>query len=188
MIGWILLHYTQQAFQYAPLTGHWIPHHIFHHRATLTKSRLFHYHAPSRKSFRILAPRISAESTTATTIPPSLNYPNCAITRINTTVKIKKTLLPNTRPLDKERDSYIEALVLIDITVLAAIVIAIVAVTIGEFLRGIAVTPVVSGLILIASTIDREIFSTTEHVKYLYRRITLPLARHKTVNKVSKIK
>ena len=83
-------------------------------------------------------PRISPETTSAPTI--ELGYPNTTTTEVDATVKRKFPLLvPYARPLEREEGTLIEALVLIDITVVVAIVIA-------EFCGGLWLRPLSHGL------------------------------------------
>ena len=95
----------------------------------------------------LLTPRISPERAQPQ-FPSSLN---ATTTQVDATVKMKVSL-PNSRPLNRRMDSSMEPLVLIDIIVVIATVKVIVVVLMGEFLRGIVVAPVVSVLILAAST------------------------------------
>jgi len=92
----------------------------------------YHLHNTTRVVARtLLAARISPETTDATTIPHNpqpLQYHNC-LSRYGTTVKMKD--LPNIWLLKRGRDSNIEAFGIIDITVVVAIVVAIVRVEFG---------------------------------------------------------
>ena len=84
----------------------------------------------------VLAPRISSWATSSTTIPHHThNYRNTTMTQVDAIVNMKGPITKFQAP--RKKDSDIEALVLIGITVVLAIVIAIVFIMMVEFCGGL---------------------------------------------------